>query len=79
MYVFQNQFFSGKLNLLISKRIFELLGFMEEVVDRDITLRPPVTDTATPAGKQNRRKLLRAWLEISSWLADFKRVNGNLT
>ncbi|KAF8913232.1 hypothetical protein CPB84DRAFT_1888891 [Gymnopilus junonius] len=60
------------------KRIFELLGFMEEVVESgDTTLRPPTTDPATAGGKQSRRKLLRAWLEISSWLADFKRVNAS--
>ncbi|KAF8973501.1 hypothetical protein BDZ97DRAFT_1648272 [Flammula alnicola] len=59
------------------KRIFELLGFIEEVVDRDSTLKPPATDLATPAGKQSRRKLLRAWLEIGGWLTDFKRVHAS--
>lgn len=57
------------------KRIFELLGFVEEITERDSTLRPPVTDL-TLQGKQNRRKLLRAWLEILSWLTDFKRIHA---
>ncbi|KDR85578.1 hypothetical protein GALMADRAFT_53377 [Galerina marginata CBS 339.88] len=59
------------------KRIFELLGFAEEVVERDSTLKPPITDSSTQLGKQNRRKLLRAWLEISAWLTDFKRLNAS--
>lgn len=61
-----------------SKRIFECLGFLEEVVERDCTLRPPVTDTVTAVGKQNRRKLLRAWVEIASWLTDYKKLHGTL-
>lgn len=59
--------------------MFELLGFVEEVVDRDSTLKPPATDLSSPVGKQSRRKLLRAWLEFSAWLTDFKRVNGKYT
>ncbi|PPQ64283.1 hypothetical protein CVT26_002166 [Gymnopilus dilepis] len=60
-----------------TKRIFEFLGFVEETVDRDVTLRPPSTDPSTPQGKLNRRKLLRAWLEINAWLADYKRVHAS--
>lgn len=59
------------------KRIFEILGFVEETADRESTLRPPITDN-TPLGKQNRRKLLRAWVEIHAWLVDFKRLYGGL-
>ncbi len=55
--------------------MFELLGFVEEAVDRDSTLKPPVTDLTSAAGKQSRRKLLRAWLEFSAWLTDFKRIH----
>ncbi|KAF9486321.1 cysteine proteinase [Pholiota conissans] len=61
------------------KRIFELLGFIEESVERDCTLKPPVTDLSTPLGKQSRRKLLRAWLEFNAWLTDYKRVNASQT
>jgi len=49
---------------------------VEEHIERDSTLKPPVTDL-TVQGKQNRRKLLRAWLEIASWLTDFKRIHGD--
>ena len=59
------------------KRIFDILGFVEETNDRECTLRPPVTDNNTVQGKQNRRKLLRAWVEIHAWLADFKRLHGD--
>jgi len=58
------------------KRIFDILGFVEETAERECTLRPPVTDN-TPLGKQNRRKLLRAWVEIHAWLVDFKRLHGD--
>jgi len=50
---------------------------VEEITERVSTLKPPVTDLTLPQGKQNRRKLLRAWLEITSWLADFKRIHGD--
>lgn len=59
-----------------SKRIFEVLGFTEEVMETDTTLRPPLTDNNSAIGKQNRRRLLRAWVEIGSWLIDFKKLNG---
>ncbi|KAH9486398.1 putative ubiquitin carboxyl-terminal hydrolase 2 [Psilocybe cubensis] len=58
------------------KRIFECLGFVEEAMERDSTLKPPVTDTISAVGKQNRRKLLRAWVEIGSWVADYKKLQG---
>jgi ubiquitin carboxyl-terminal hydrolase 25/28 len=58
------------------KRIFDILGFIEETNERECTLRPPITDNSF-LGKQNRRKLLRAWVEIHSWLADFKRLHGD--
>ncbi|KAF9566903.1 cysteine proteinase [Agrocybe pediades] len=59
------------------KRIFEALGFAEEASDRETTLRPPSTDPSTVAGKQNRRRLLRAWLEINAWLLDLRRINAS--
>ncbi|KAF8899278.1 hypothetical protein BD779DRAFT_1607774 [Infundibulicybe gibba] len=58
------------------KRIFEILGFIEEVGGKDLVLLPPPTEPINPTGKQNRRKLLRAWVEISAWLVDFRRVHA---
>jgi len=69
---FQSMYKRAKL--IRRKRIFEIFGFTEEVSDNSTTLRPPVTDLIT--GKANRRKLLRAWVEIGSWLSDFKRIHG---
>ena len=59
------------------KRIFDILGFVEETNEGECSLRPPITDNNTLKGKQNRRKLLRAWVEIHAWLADFKRSYGD--
>ena len=55
-----------------SKRIFESLGFTEA----QDGLRPPTTETSAPQGKMNRRKLLRAWVEVAAWIVDFKRGHG---
>jgi len=56
--------------------MFEVLGFMEEQVDNEPVLRPPSMDIATSVGRTNRRKLLRAYVELSAWMADFKRIHG---
>ncbi|KIL58608.1 hypothetical protein M378DRAFT_15386 [Amanita muscaria Koide BX008] len=52
------------------KRIFDILGFTEDIYkdEIDFALRPPVTDTVTAHGQQNRKKLLRAWVETGAWL-----------
>jgi ubiquitin carboxyl-terminal hydrolase 25/28 len=55
-----------------SKRIFEALGFTEAPDG----LRPPATETTTPQGRMNRRRLLRAWVEVGAWIVDFKRDHG---
>lgn len=55
-----------------SKRIFEALAF-EEAQDG---LRPPATETNIPQGRMNRRRLLRAWVEVGAWIVDFKRVHA---
>jgi ubiquitin carboxyl-terminal hydrolase 25 len=60
----------------ISKRIFEALGFKEEGSDANLGLRPPTVDVHIPEGRMNRRKLLRAWVEIGAWVVDFKRVHS---
>ncbi|KAJ3512278.1 hypothetical protein NLJ89_g3608 [Agrocybe chaxingu] len=59
------------------KRMFEILGFMEETLERDSTLKPPSIDVSSSSGKLNRRKLLRAWVEIGAWLSDYKRVHAS--
>ena len=61
---------------LHSKKMFELLGFAEEVSGGDTTLKPPSTDVTSMHGKLNRRKLLRAWLEFGAYVADYKRAHG---
>jgi hypothetical protein len=58
-----------------SKRIFETLGFTEA----QDGLRPPTTETNTPQGRMNRRRLLRAWVELEAWIVDFKRTHGGFT
>jgi ubiquitin carboxyl-terminal hydrolase 25/28 len=58
------------------KRVFEVLGFLEEMYENDLALKPPVTDTVTLQGKQNRKKLLRAWVEIGAWVADYRRKHA---
>lgn len=32
-------------------------------------LQPPPIDSDTPEGQASRKKLLRAWVELSAWLA----------
>jgi len=64
-----------------SQRIFEALGFKlnEGVVSETSTgpaLFPPHTLSTTLEGRQNRAKLLRAWVEISAWLVDYLRRQG---
>ncbi|KAJ7459049.1 hypothetical protein B0H11DRAFT_2060211 [Mycena galericulata] len=60
------------------KKVFEALGFSGDTFDTESGLRPPITDINLPQGKQNRAKLLRAWTEIGSWMADFERLNPSL-
>jgi hypothetical protein len=73
--ILQDLSLASVLIYLFRKRVFELLGFVEDPA-ADATLKSPSIDPSTPQGKQNRRKLLRAWVELGSWISDFKRVNG---
>jgi hypothetical protein len=41
-------------------------------------LSSPSITSATVEGKQNRAKLLRAWVEISAWLTDYTKRFGEL-
>ena len=42
----------------------------------DLALHAPVLDNSTQEGPSNRAKLLRAWIELSAWLACFTKRNG---
>ncbi|KAJ3805779.1 hypothetical protein F5876DRAFT_51258 [Lentinula aff. lateritia] len=42
----------------------------------DIFLRGPVITPTTSEGRLNRRRLIRAWVEISSWIAEWKERDG---
>ncbi|KAJ3766163.1 hypothetical protein FB446DRAFT_758748 [Lentinula raphanica] len=42
----------------------------------DIFLRGPVVTPTTREGRLNRRRLIRAWVEISAWIAHWKEKEG---
>ncbi|KAH9973357.1 hypothetical protein BGW80DRAFT_1171982 [Lactifluus volemus] len=57
-------------------RIFESLGFeIRNLAGHvsDTSLSPPDIDPTTPAGRLARNKLLRAWVELSAWVADYSK------
>ncbi|KAJ7492270.1 hypothetical protein FB451DRAFT_524690 [Mycena latifolia] len=60
------------------KKVFETLGFTDDTFATESGLRPPITDINVPQGKQNRAKLLRAWAEIGSWMANYERTHASL-
>src|SRR5258707_5038834 len=65
-----------------SSRIFESLGFETmNIVGSvpDVSLNPPDIDTSSPAGRIARSKLLRGWVELSAWTADFSKRHGRPT
>ena len=41
-------------------------------------LQPPPIDPSTAEGRASRTALLRAWVEISAWLAVYREANGEL-
>ncbi|KAH9033483.1 hypothetical protein EDB85DRAFT_2289382 [Lactarius pseudohatsudake] len=55
-------------------RIFACLGFETRQSEpvQDVVLSPPDIDS-TPAGRLARSKLLRAWVELEAWVADYSR------
>ncbi|KAF8262779.1 hypothetical protein EI94DRAFT_1808258 [Lactarius quietus] len=57
-------------------RIFTCLGFeITQIPDPpDLTLSPPHIDDSTPAGRLARSKLLRAWVELEAWVADYSKA-----
>ncbi|TFK56339.1 cysteine proteinase [Heliocybe sulcata] len=59
------------------RQIFDALGFIFD--GEDDTIAPPPTDPTTPEGRANRSKLLRAWVELSAMVVDYrKRFANNL-
>ncbi|KAI1791667.1 hypothetical protein LXA43DRAFT_389666 [Ganoderma leucocontextum] len=64
-----------------AERVFEVLGFrLEDALKGDgkvqeQMLRPPPIDPATAEGRASRAKLLRAWVELSAWLAIYEKAN----
>jgi hypothetical protein len=68
--------------LASSLRIFESLGFeTTNVVGTvaDVTLSAPDIDTNSPASRIARSKLLRGWVELSAWTADFSKRFGRFS
>jgi ubiquitin carboxyl-terminal hydrolase 25/28 len=64
-----------------SSRIFESLGFeITNIVGSvaDTSLNPPDIDPNSPAGRVTRSKLLRGWVELSAWAADFSKRFGRI-
>lgn len=53
-----------------AKQIFETLRFPMSIVPgtEEPGVCPPVIDPSISEGKQNRARLLRAWVEMSAWL-----------
>jgi hypothetical protein len=63
-----------------SSRIFESLGFeTTNMAESDVSLSPPDIDPHSPASRIARNKLLRGWVELSAWTADFSKRHGRLT
>lgn len=45
----------------------------------ELALHAPVLDNSTAEGPANRAKLLRAWVELSAWLANFTKRHGSFS
>ena len=62
-----------------SASVFEVLGFATGPGARDgkddgLSLHPPDIDPSTIEGKRTRARLLRAWVEISSWTSTYYKA-----
>ncbi|KAI1792016.1 hypothetical protein LXA43DRAFT_862099, partial [Ganoderma leucocontextum] len=63
------------------ERVFEALGFPLDNLSQsdgkaeELALQPPPIDPSTAEGKASRTKLLRAWVELSAWLAIYEKGN----
>ncbi|KAJ6520185.1 hypothetical protein C8R45DRAFT_808330 [Mycena sanguinolenta] len=58
------------------EKVFLALGFSSDTFDTESGVRPPQTDVNQPQGKQNRARLMRAWAEIGSWVANYERIHS---
>ena len=59
--------------------MFRYIGFNLERMNNgqgEPALHAPVLDSNSPDGPTNRAKLLRAWIEISAWMADYMKRYG---
>ncbi|EED77376.1 predicted protein [Postia placenta Mad-698-R] len=58
-----------------AKQIFETLRFPMSIVPgtEEPGVCPPVIDPSISEGKQNRARLLRAWVEMSAWLTIYQK------
>ncbi|RPD69337.1 cysteine proteinase [Lentinus tigrinus ALCF2SS1-7] len=60
-------------------QVFDSLGFPLENLSQgaqkagELALHPPPIDSDTPEGAASRKKLLRAWVELSAWLVIFEK------
>ncbi|TFK84094.1 cysteine proteinase [Polyporus arcularius HHB13444] len=60
-------------------QVFAVLGFPLEGLTQgtqkagEFALSPPPIDADTPEGAASRKKLLRAWVELSAWLVIFEK------
>jgi ubiquitin carboxyl-terminal hydrolase 25 len=45
-------------------------------MDQEEGMRPPSIDVRDAQGRQNRKKLLRAWVEIGAWLRDYAKAGS---
>ncbi|KAJ7897243.1 hypothetical protein B0H14DRAFT_2677490 [Mycena olivaceomarginata] len=61
----------------VIEKVFQTLGFSSDTFDTESGVRPPTTDVSLPQGKQNRARLLRAWAEIGSWVANYERIHAS--
>ena len=60
----------------LSRRVFDVLDFKAEPTQTDPNaqvLTPPSIDPSTPEGKRTRAKLLRAWVEVGTWLTLYNK------
>ncbi|PIL31016.1 hypothetical protein GSI_05709 [Ganoderma sinense ZZ0214-1] len=63
------------------ERVFAALGFPLDKLNQpdgkpdELALQPPPVDPSTAEGKASRTKLLRAWVEVSAWLAIYEKAN----
>ncbi|KAL0565497.1 ubiquitin-specific protease ubp2 [Marasmius crinis-equi] len=63
----------------VVEKVFECISFVRDPsgTENEDVLRPPLNDVVSPLGKHHRAKLLRAWVEIGAWTANFKKINEN--